>query len=332
MSDRQYGVPGRWDIVRCGQAGCGVLWLDPVPVPEDLHLAYRDYYTHGSSGTWPPASGPASVGSTLRKLYQASQDAHLAHRLGYPSAASVLQREVLRRLLEAWPGRAAAAESLVLHLPAQAGGRALDVGCGNGHLVAALRARGWDAEGIDVDETAVADARRRGLPVRLGHLDTLAIPPGSMDAVTLRHVVEHVHDPGALLASCHRVLRSGGRLAIVTPNAGSALLRKYGADWIGFDLPRHLTIFNRRALDRLVSESGFTIERSFTSVTGANVAAVAARALRRSGAHDIRSRTPLPERVRAELVQQWVSARLRVDDGTGEEIVVVARRADDGGS
>jgi 2-polyprenyl-3-methyl-5-hydroxy-6-metoxy-1,4-benzoquinol methylase len=318
MSDRQYGVGGVWTVNRCLSGTCGVFWLDPAPAPADLHLAYADYYTHGEATT--------GASSPLRDVYVSAQDAHLADRLGYPFSGAGVRRRATGALLRAWPGRAAYAESLVLHLPAHPGGKALDVGCGSGNLVAELRKRGWDAEGMDVDSNAVEAARARGLPVRLGHFDTTDIPDETFDAVTLRHVVEHVHDPGKLLGECLRVLRPGGRMVIVTPNAGSLLLRTYGRDWIGFDLPRHLIVFTRTALDGLVSAAGFVTERSVTAVTGANVAAVAARALRRSGRHDIRRRAPLGERVRAELVQLWVALRMRRDAGLGEEIVVVATR------
>jgi hypothetical protein len=45
MSDRVYSA-GSWNIAQCPAAGCGLLWLTPMPVAEDLHEAYASYYTH----------------------------------------------------------------------------------------------------------------------------------------------------------------------------------------------------------------------------------------------------------------------------------------------
>ena len=47
LRDRMGSAPGVWGHRLCGDAACGVLWLDPVPLPEDLPRAYRDYFTHG---------------------------------------------------------------------------------------------------------------------------------------------------------------------------------------------------------------------------------------------------------------------------------------------
>ena len=46
MSDRFFGVPGSWNVARCTNRDCGALWLDPMPLAEDLPKAYQTYYTH----------------------------------------------------------------------------------------------------------------------------------------------------------------------------------------------------------------------------------------------------------------------------------------------
>lgn len=323
LPDRLFGVPGRWNIRHCDGPECGVLWLDPVPVPDDLHLAYREYATHG----YRRHGGGGSHQSALRTLYIEAQRAHLAERLGYEAPSGSLRRRILRRSLRAWPARADCAESEALHLPAHPGARLLDIGCGDGRSVAWLRSLGWDAEGIDFDEAAVAAARAQGLPVRQGDLRSLAFQPGSFDAVTVSHVIEHVHDPGSLVADCYRILRPGGRLVIVTPNSNSYLARRYKRNWIALDPPRHLMVFTVRALSRLVREAGFSEERVFTSPNGANCAAVAARAFKRHDAHNVLMPVKKSDRVVAELVQQAEWFQLKRDWAAGEEIVVVARRS-----
>src|SRR5882672_7808154 len=47
LHDRLFSTEGSWNMSRC--LACGLLWLDPAPVEEDIHLAYGTYYTHSRS-------------------------------------------------------------------------------------------------------------------------------------------------------------------------------------------------------------------------------------------------------------------------------------------
>jgi len=298
---------------------CKVLWLDPAPIPEDLSQAYRDYYTHG-------VSAERARPRRIQSAYARAQRAYLAQRLGYNFDDTSVRRSILAAGIRAWPGRACYAESLALHLPFVPGGRVLDVGCGAGVALEHLRTLGWKVEGADIDPAAVADARSRGFDVHEGDLTSLQLRAASFDAITMRHVIEHVYEPLSLIRECLNLLKPGGRLVLVTPNAESFLLRRYSSNWIGFDLPRHLHIFTLSALTRLVAQAGLELDRSFTAVHGANVAAVAARVFGRGERHDLRSKANRSDRIAGELVQQGVCAYLQVRPGQGEEIVVVARR------
>src|SRR6266481_339245 len=46
LSDNLYNSPGVWQMKRCPQEDCGLLWLDPMPEEQDLPLLYQGYYTH----------------------------------------------------------------------------------------------------------------------------------------------------------------------------------------------------------------------------------------------------------------------------------------------
>lgn len=320
LPDRLFGIPGRWDVRRCQDDACGTLWLDPVPLPEDVHLAYRVYATHATDVLSRDNRG------RLARAYADAKRAHVSCRFDYPYEGRKIRRRLLTLALRAWPGRAACAESEALHLPARPGGKLLDVGCGDGRSVEWLRSLGWDAEGIDFDRAAVATATARGIPVRQGDLRSLDVGQPTFDALTLSHVIEHVHDPRSLLAECGWMLRSGGRIVVVTPNARSFLAQRYAHDWIGLDPPRHLQVFTLGVLTRLVREAGFAVERSFTTARGANSAVVAANAFRRGRRNHLLTPATLTERVPAELMQQVECLRLKFDPEAGEEVVVVGRQ------
>jgi SAM-dependent methyltransferase len=144
-------------------------------------------------------------------------------------------------------------------------GRVLDVGCGRGFLLDAFRRRGWAVEGTEMSAASSAHARDvLRIPVHVGTLESLALPAGSFDAVTLWHVLEHVTDPGSLLAEIARLLRSGGALLVSVPNFGSPEARLAGPGWFHLDAPRHLVHFTPGSLAALLEGAGLeTLDSRF---------------------------------------------------------------------
>ena len=126
------------------------------------------------------------------------------------------------------------------------GARVLDVGCGGGLLSEALAKSGADVVAIDLAPELVKVARLHGLEsgvdvdYRVQSVESLADEqPGSFDAVTCMEMLEHVPDPGAILAACARALRPGGRLFVSTLNRTPAAfaLAIVGAEYIARLLP-----------------------------------------------------------------------------------------------
>jgi SAM-dependent methyltransferase len=140
-------------------------------------------------------------------------------------------------------------------------GRLLDVGAGPGFLVAVARRRGWDALGIDLNPWAAGYAKRElDVEVRIQTIEELNFRPGEFDAVTMMDLLEHVPDPGPLLAKAASITRSGGALAVLTPNAGSLVSRLMGGRWPEIQrAPEHLVLFSVRGLSHLLGENGFDV-------------------------------------------------------------------------
>lgn len=226
-----YTAPGEWSLWRC--KGCRALYLDPQPTAETIGLAYRSYYTHEASPAAGGGAAPQSGGGGLRGA--------LVGRLSYADPA-YRERVPLP--------------------PTAARPRLLDIGCGNGEYLARAREAGWEVFGCDFDPAAVRAASASGAEVREGGAEAFADSIGSFDAVTLSHIVEHVHDPAALLARCRDLLKPGGTLFIDTPNADARGLKLFRRSWRGLEPPRHLILFNWEGLERLLAGSGFeAVER-----------------------------------------------------------------------
>lgn len=91
----------------------------------------------------------------------------------------------------------------------------LDLGCGGGAHVPALTASGWRVVGTDISTHQVAIARRTGIPVVAGSADRLPLAGESFDAVATVMTTTDFDDLPGVLGEVHRVLRPGGRLAVV---------------------------------------------------------------------------------------------------------------------
>jgi SAM-dependent methyltransferase len=157
-------------------------------------------------------------------------------------------------------------------LPSQA--RILDVGCGDGFHLELLRDFGrkeWRLAGLDLDFRAVAAAQSRGLDVDQGDLLSVDLAPGSYDLILLIMTIEHVADPVGVLARVAELLVPGGRVVLVTDNAGSPDFRIFGGrHWGGYHFPRHTYLFNRATMRRLAATAGLAVERLTTGASPVN--------------------------------------------------------------
>lgn len=147
-------------------------------------------------------------------------------------------------------------------LGAPLGGRLLDVGAGRGRFVNSARAAGYDAFGIEPSERGVVAARATGAPVEQSSVDDAAIAPGSVDAATVWHVLEHLDDPASALARIHGWLRPGAPLLVGVPNLGSWQARIGGERWYHLDVPRHRIHFTTAGVWALLARTGFEPERT----------------------------------------------------------------------
>ena len=140
-------------------------------------------------------------------------------------------------------------------------GRILDVGCATGVFLHEMAKAGWSVTGVEPNERAAAYAQHRfGLPVHTETLRRAQLPDESFDVVTFWDVLEHVHTPWQDLVEAERLLVDGGLLVIRVPNLESLGARLFGSLWLGWDLPRHLYLFPRQALNEALSELGLVVE------------------------------------------------------------------------
>lgn len=140
-----------------------------------------------------------------------------------------------------------------------AGGRILDVGCGNGKFLDFLGRYGsYERYGTELaGNSARRVSRIPGIHLKVGRLAEAGFPPGFFDAVTLFHVFEHLPDPAATLTLIDQILKPGGLLVFSFPNVTSLQSRLFKGDWLHLDPPRHLFFFDPDDFIQLMRQRGY---------------------------------------------------------------------------
>lgn len=152
--------------------------------------------------------------------------------------------------------------------------RILDVGCGDGFHLNLLKKYGresWQLEGVDLDRRAVEMAEKSGLKVHLGSIETLRLPKNHYDLALMIQTVEHLEKPPEILAAIKNVLKTGGKLVIVTDNTDSLDFKFFkNRYWGGYHFPRHWNLFNRNSLRKLAARVDFETIDLATQVSPVN--------------------------------------------------------------
>jgi SAM-dependent methyltransferase len=138
-------------------------------------------------------------------------------------------------------------------------GRIVDVGCGLGFLLSGLEA-GWQKHGVELSRFAAEHAAHWG-EIYVGELAGANYPAEYFDVVVLHHVIEHVAEPADLIAEIWRVLKSGGKLLLGTPDFDSGCARRFGEKYRLLHDPTHISLFTNDSMHRFLRDYGFVIER-----------------------------------------------------------------------
>jgi SAM-dependent methyltransferase len=258
-SDRLYQTTDEiFSVIECDH--CGLLRLDPWPAPADLGRYYPPNYWFSPSD---------SQAGKLEELYRRLV---LADHVRF-----------VRRALEG----------------AQTRGPVLDVGCGGALFGRMLAEQGYRCFGLDYSrEAAGVGWHVNRIPVVCASLPSAPFPRESFTAVTMFHVLEHLHDPAAYLAAARDLLVQNGRLIVQVPNASCWQLTLFGDAWNGLDIPRHLIDFRTKDIEALLSYSGFKALRYKHFSLRDNPAGLASTLAP--------SLDPMARRVRGEAEPDWL--------------------------
>lgn len=302
LKDQLFGAPGEWSIRRCSSNTCGLLWLDPRPIEDDIASAYQTYYTHADAEE--------------KSLVKSRLVAYI--------------RDFIVNVVTRFCGQRREKEDLAhMYLRDMLPGRVLDIGCGDARFLNRMKQAGWAVQGVDFDAAAASNAKNLfDIDVQIGTLEDMQFPESSFDAVTMNHVIEHVFDPVTLLSEVRRILKPGGRLVMVTPNAISMGHRFFGRFWRGLEPPRHIQIFTPPSLEAAARSAELEVSKIFTTAVNAWILFSASFVLARcKESRECGSAKPLRSEQFQGLKMQIAEAfRLHKRHPEGEEVVLIATK------
>jgi 2-polyprenyl-3-methyl-5-hydroxy-6-metoxy-1,4-benzoquinol methylase len=140
-------------------------------------------------------------------------------------------------------------------------GNLLDIGAGTGAFLHTMRMANWNITGLEPDESA----RKKALELydlRLKKTEEfVCLPAESFDAITMWHVLEHVHDLHEYIQQLKLLLKTGGRIFIAVPNYTSYDAQHYKEFWAAYDVPRHLYHFSPESMETLIESHQMKVEK-----------------------------------------------------------------------
>ena len=130
----------------------------------------------------------------------------------------------------------------------------VEIGCGDGAVLAELAQRGWTIDGFELAENAARRALERGIARRVERFDGEHVPADTdaYDLAVLSHVLEHVPDPLPLLKEAARVAPN---VLVEVPLEDNRSARRPAKKKLSEEAG-HLHAFNRADVLRLVTQAG----------------------------------------------------------------------------
>ncbi len=210
----------KFPVAECG--GCTLRFTQDVPGPECIAPYYQseDYISHTNTSK-----------GLINRLYQFVRNRTMVSKQKLVQRSTGLSR-----------------------------GNLLDVGSGVGTFVHVMKQTGWNVTGLEPD----AGARKVAAQVYNTILTDIGqfydLPQGSFDAITMWHVLEHVHELQRYIRQLKALLKENGKLFIAVPNYTSKDAAAYKEHWAAYDVPRHLYHFSPRSIEVLMEKNGMKVE------------------------------------------------------------------------
>jgi len=140
-------------------------------------------------------------------------------------------------------------------------GTLLDAGAGTGAFAHTMQQAGWQVTAVEPDAIARGKALENYGLTLVPPMQLAQLVPASFDAITMWHVLEHVHDLHGYIDTFNKLLTANGKIFIAVPNYTGFDSTKYKNAWAAYDVPRHLYHFSPKSMAALMQLHGFEIQK-----------------------------------------------------------------------
>jgi 2-polyprenyl-3-methyl-5-hydroxy-6-metoxy-1,4-benzoquinol methylase len=189
--------------------------------------------------------------SSISRYYRS--DAYISHSNTRRGLVNRLYHFVRRRTLHS-------KYKLLSEFTRKKTGTHLDIGAGTGAFVRYMHENGWQSTGLEPDEAARLNALQCHQANLLDAAELYRLPEMHFDAITLWHVLEHVHELYPYLLQIKKILKPDGRIFIALPNYTSYDAAFYQENWAAYDVPRHLYHFSPASIRYLLHAAGLKLQ------------------------------------------------------------------------
>ena len=142
------------------------------------------------------------------------------------------------------------------------GGSLLNYGAKTGFFSHRMEKRGWKVTSVEKyhEERLFSLEMFHHRMIDVPEMD--ALHAGTFDVITMWHVLEHVDDLKWQIEQLHRLTKTKGRIVIAVPNYKSYDAQYYKELWAAYDVPRHLSHFNKNVLTKIFKSKNLELVRT----------------------------------------------------------------------
>lgn len=227
-SDIVYKNKGQFNIVKCNT--CGLLRQNPRPTQKTISYYYNRTYTPYLS-TVIKNKKRDNAGSFRKKIF----------------------RPLVRKVFNFNYNK----------IPNIKPGNMLEIGCASGSYLKKMSDKGWNVRGIEFSKQATKNSRNLGFNVHCGSVETLPKSNVRFDLIVGWMVLEHLHKFTDCLRHLKKFSKNSTYLVFSVPNAGSFEFRLFKQYCYHTQVPYHLYFFDPKTLSKLLSTSGWRIEKIY---------------------------------------------------------------------
>lgn len=223
-------------------------YTDLQEIKQDIYLTVKDYLVSGETFSLVKncsldilETHPQPAPEAIHKYYES--ESYISH--------TDSNKGVLNFLYQCVKDFAIKQKLGLLNKYQREKGTLLDIGAGTGDFLSFASKHGWNASGVEVNPSARKLAAAKNIHLK----STISELKGEQfDAVTLWHVLEHLHDLENTISQISAHVKPGGFLMVAVPNYKSFDATYYGSFWAAYDVPRHLWHFTRTSMKRLFQQ------------------------------------------------------------------------------